>query len=65
MLHVSINEIGSNSQHWENRRRLEVNAGVLRSAGVMFLGKEERRPQLEERADTPEIHEGPGQVRSE
>lgn len=56
---------GSNSQHWDNGRRLEVNTGILKSAGVTLLGEDERRPQLEERADTPETHQGPGQVHGE
>lgn len=67
-LNLSINEM------WEQlpapaklEKTVEVKAGIMKGAGVTFLGKEERCHQSEERcvANTSEKHLGPGQVHGE
>lgn len=64
-LNVSINEM------WEQFPALgeqENTGGECRHPEIsrsQFLGKEERSLQSEERAGTPQTHQGPGQVHSE
>lgn len=56
---------GSSPQLGKWRKTAQVKTGILRSVGLIFLGKGKRHPQQEERVDTAQVHQETGRARGE